>query len=249
MYVFRPIFNIYLKSRFEKKFYILIGSVDDIPNAMRNIINNIENKVKLTKSDNSYLKKNYNKYYKYWFSIIKNNIDIKFIFHKIYIDNSIEDIKKKIFIYISDIANDKFILPQNQQLWIILKNGDRKIIGFYYNDLENKIMPAVSTKPQIDSRFVDKNGFKKKITDLVNNHGILVTDLLDACEFKSYTFHVTDAMADYNYIVSVKKMNDRLLYGYFHKYWPKFKPKYDLKLVKKDYYSLREYYCMFIIFF
>ena len=240
-FVFRPIFNVFKMARTNESFYIFIGN--DISKRMGEIINKIEKKTKLTINDQQYLKKTYKLYYKSWLSIVKRKTRIIFIYDNIRIDDSIKDIKNKIFIYTSDIKKDDFLIPQNQQLWIKLKNGEKKIIGFYYSEEKHKLEPVIDlTNPKPDNNFVDKSGFKKRITDLVNNHGILVNDLLTCYNFKTYTFYVTDALSEYNLFKSKTKIGDRWIYGYFYKYWPKFIQKIDIKTIRKKYYTLESYY-------
>ena len=112
------------------------------------------------------LKKNFPDDYMDWIKLIKNKIKIKFLPIKIQIDDSISQIREKIYIYMSDFENKSFIIPQNQELWLKKNNGENEIIGYYYENKKTK--EKEFSNPHIFDINIEKNSKNLKIFD--KNH-------------------------------------------------------------------------------
>ena len=118
-------------SRNEQIAYIFIGNIK--PNVKKKL--EILEKGKNIKLDKSL--DEYKEYIKTWNEFIKKNVKIKFIYDLIEINDSIGNIRKKIFYYCSNPNKNNFILPENQELWVKNKNNENEIIGFYYENMNN----------------------------------------------------------------------------------------------------------------
>lgn len=227
------IFNVEKISRNKRIIYIFIGDVDE---SIKKILNKIENKESIKSSTEiSKLKQNYKDELSQWIKFIKDKIDIKFIYNYIQINDSISLIRKKIFYYCSDNINNNYILPENQELWVLNKQNEKEIIGFYYEDSnknKRKIKPLVYTSVDIDEEF------KLKRKYVLNNseNNILIYDLIGFLGVSNNTIYFTDAMDEYKYLQEKKKLiNTDLINFYFKKHFPYLNLKIDLKDVKNDY--------------
>ena len=106
--------------------YVFIGITDDI---MLGILNKIEKRLNIKREEVLLLKQRYLNYYLEWIDIVKKKMKIKFIPALIQIDDSINDIRKKIFVFLSNPDTKTYILPENQELWLKKKDGSFKILG------------------------------------------------------------------------------------------------------------------------
>ena len=73
----------------------------------------MEKRENIIKDEVSLLKKTYPNDYLDWINMVKQKIKIKFVPCKIHIDDTVNDIREKIFIFMSDVENKSYILPQN----------------------------------------------------------------------------------------------------------------------------------------
>ena len=189
-----------------KKKYVFIGK-----NYNTQRIKKIQDKKPLSAADKSMIDKEYGDCYK-WYDY---EHDIEFIRYKIYIDDNIETLKKKIFVSIFDDSEEKYILPFNQLLY--LKNG--KIIGNHYiNVTAKEVLPF-----KIDNAFVDDEGFPKTV-ELQHLSNKLIYDeinIYDKTEFNIYLINIHDV------VKHLKKENiiidNKVKYGYLRKFFPKYK--------------------------
>ena len=123
-----PIYSIEKVSRKETISYIFIGKVKK---EVREILDLFEKKKSITKDKLSILKKEYPNDLKSWIETVKSKTKMKFLEERIWTDDSIQEIRQKIFIYLSDPSNNKYILPENQELWI-QSDKTTDVIGYYY---------------------------------------------------------------------------------------------------------------------
>ena len=225
------IFNIEKISREKKIVYIFIGIVDE---SIKKLLNKIEKKESIkSKVEMNKLKKEFKNELPIWIKFIKDKVDIKFIYNYIKINDSISLIRKKIFYYCSQ--DNKYILPENQELWIINQKKEKEIIGFYYEDVNRnkmKLKPLVYEGVNVD------NNFKSKKKYMLNNseNNILIYDLINFLGVTNNTIYITDALEEYNYVKEKKKLiNKDLINYYFKKHFPYLNLNPDLKTVKNDY--------------
>ena len=118
------IFQVEKISRLEgRELYPFVGEVDE---NIKKILKKIENRESIKdKSKVQELKKMYPNNYAKWIDFALKKRKIKFIYEKIFLDDNISDIRKKIFIYLSDFSKNDFILPENQELWLEDNNGKK----------------------------------------------------------------------------------------------------------------------------
>lgn len=189
-----------------KKKYVFIGK-----NYNKPLIRKIQEKKSLSSTDKSTIDNDYGDSYK-WYNY---EHDIEFIKYKIYIDDHIETLKKKIFVSIFDNSDEKYILPFNQLLY--LKTG--KIIGDHYINVSAKeLLPF-----KIDNVFVDEEGFPKTV-ELIHKSTKLVYDQIDIYDKTHYDLYLINLQ---DVVKHLKKENiiidSKVKYGYLRKFFPKFK--------------------------
>jgi len=102
------------------KLYAFVGN--ELDNDTKKILHKIETKKTITTTEQTIVKK-LSKHWKSW-----TTNDIKFIYDYIRLDDSINYIKKKIFIYLSNTEQKNYLLEKNQELWIDLGNKEYKIL-------------------------------------------------------------------------------------------------------------------------
>jgi hypothetical protein len=239
------IFAVQKKSRFNNtKHYVFIGTTENIITV---ILNKLEKRQSITKDEVVLLKQNYPNDYLEWINIVKKNIVINFIPHKIQIDDSISDIREKIFIYLSDETKQKYILPQNQELW--LYNNDTKkeeIIGYYYEDIKTKdkkfSIPHLSDYDKFDKNNIKPLNFtiiKKNISE--NN--ILIYDLINTTNYLKNIIYLSDAKEEEEYLKNNKiNITQNIIDNYFKKYWPYVNLEYNKGEIKNNYFLLKDYF-------
>ncbi len=145
----QPIFIVRPVSRDEKKsstYYIFMGPQHE---DIILILNNFSETKRLKKSELNSLNNLFgDETINQWIGIIKKGGKLSFIPNLIRMDDSLNEVKKKIFVYCSQ--NEDYILPRNQELWIKLKMKSKskstqnitnklnplkyKILGYHYID-------------------------------------------------------------------------------------------------------------------
>ena len=102
------IFQVEKISRLEgRELYPFVGEVDE---NIKKILQKIENRESIkNKSKVSELKKAFPHNYSKWIDFAIKKRKIKFIYEKIYLDDNIYDIRKKIFVYLSNYNQNNFI--------------------------------------------------------------------------------------------------------------------------------------------
>jgi len=235
------IFSIQKISRFNNiENYVFIGTTNDI---ISNILLKLEDRKSISGDEVKILRKMYPDDYNDWINMVKNKIKIKFIKNKIRIDDTIGEIRKKIFVYLS--KPDEYILPENQELWLNKNNGESEIIGYYY---ENNITKEKDIKhPHIqDNQKFDKNMIKNfDIHHLKKNtveNNMLIYDLLEN-NFIKKIIYVSDAKDEEKYLKNNKiNITDSIINNYFKKYWPYVHLNYNLEDIKNNYLLSKDYY-------
>ena len=237
------IFSVQKISRFGNGIhYVFIGKIEE---KINNILKKFEDRKNISSEEIKVLKEIYsNDEINNWKNIVKNKIKIKFIQEKIQIDDTISDIRKKIFIYLSDVENKKYILQENQELWLEKKKGNNEIIGYFYENIKTK--EKYKIEPQIYEDQFDKTNFKnysfdtKDLKKNTSENNMLIYDLL--VNFKN-VIYLSDAKEEEDFLKSKKiPITENLIENYFKKYWPYVNLSFKLENVRTDYLIMKEYY-------
>jgi hypothetical protein len=239
------IFSVQKISRFNNtENYVFIGITED---PITSILNKLENRENILKNEVLLLKKNFPDDYMQWIKLIKNKIKIKFLPVKIQIDDSINQIREKIYIYISDFENKSFIIPQNQELWLKKSNGENEIIGYYYENKKTKEKEFLN--PHIFDIKIEKDNKNLKIFDTnylkknTSENNMLIIDLLENTDFIKNTIYFSDAKEEEKYLKTKKiNVNELIINNYFKKYWPYNNLQYNIEEIKNNYLLLKKYY-------
>jgi len=247
-YFIKPIiFNVILKNRLYVKNYVFVGKVEE---SIKEIFNKLEKNILLSKSDISKIQKVYsNDEIKLWIRCSKK--EIKFIDDIIYLDDTINIIRKKIFFYLSNLNENKFFIENNQELWIINKdpsktrwgckteNLEKYIpLGYYYKNYE--YIPSVCGDIKIDyNNFVDDIGIFQYKFKLVNNLNNILYDVVDFTCIKQNIIFVNNLEVETDYLKKNNiPVNNIFINGYIKKYWPKGYINYDSNFYLKKYKEL-----------
>ena len=238
------IFSVQKKSRFNNtENYVFIGTVNKV---LYNILLKLENRKGISAEEVKLLKETYPNDYTDWIKIVKNKIKIKFIQNKIHIDDSISEIRKKIFVYLSNFEEKIFILPENQELWLETNNGKSEIIGYYYENNKTK-EKDISIPHLIDNIKFNKNNittfdasnFKKNTSE--NN--MLIYDLQEDNKYFKKIIYLSDAKEEEKFLKSNKiNITNDLINNYFKKYWPYVNLNYNVEDIKNNYLLTKDYY-------
>ena len=221
------IFTICYVKRDENKYYVFTGKVN---NDLKIILEKIENRKNISSTEVILLKKTYPNYYMTWINIVKDKKKIKFINIKINIDDTINDIRKKIFIYLSDVEKKEYILPENQEIWLEKlkskdKNNDKnEIIGYFYIDKKGITESKLIYPPHLYEKYsftnndylsFDEKLYKKNTSE--NN--ILIYDLLESDNnYNRSIIYVSDAKDEEKYLLGKNiKITNIVLNKYFKK--------------------------------
>ena len=229
------IFNVHKISRIDQEYYVFIGNVEE---NIYNILKKIENRKNIIKEEVKILIENYKDYYINWIKIVKQKIKIKFIPIKIQIDDSLSDIRKKIFTFCSEPEKKIYYLPENQEIFFKKNNNDLEVYGYTYYNSKNKTkiaFPPHFTKKINDTINLNESYIKKNTSENI----ILIYEIFDELKLKDTTIYFSDAIDEQKYILS-KSTN--INNNYFKTYWPFVNLSYNLTEIKNMYILLKEYY-------
>lgn len=213
----------YLNRNGVKGHYAFIGlemmkKYKDISNSLKN---NIERK-KLKKDFGDF---NIN----LWLSAIKNKEKLFFINNRIWLDDTIYNIKLKIFYFIS-VPEKYYLLPNNQELWMNIDNKNKLLGHTYYKEEFNDNIyisyePSIYNKPKIDNDFITKDDERtlEKIKIKKNNNTIL-SDIINKLQFNNqlFLYDINDEI-EFIELNPLKFSEKKILNGYYYKYWPFYK--------------------------
>ena len=204
--------------------YVFIG---DIESEYKNIFEKFEKREEIKSSDVTLLKNKYKDYYLDWVKVVKDKKQIKFINSTIRIDDSINEIKKKIYVYLSNPSDNKYILTENQQLWMSPEKNDYYMLGSYYvnyvTEEKIEVKPSIYEKFNLDNQFLNINSPDNQLRLKTNMNSDLIIDILTELDIKSLNpvIYLADAIEEENYLKSKKiKIDNAIIKGYFKKYWP-----------------------------
>ena len=229
-------------------YYVFIG---DVQNDIKRILRKLENRETILKSEVILLKNSYKKYYQTWIDIVKNKNYIKFIYTRINMDDSINETKMKIFVYLSNDAKNIYYLPPNQELWFLNDNpGQKSKIHQKYILLgdTNSNVPHLFDKKSVNTNFNQSNANNysnnsgerdknksKKLKKYVSNNSLLI-DVLNKYHLKTFIIHMSDAIDEMN-VLKAKgvEINSNLVNTYFKKYWTNVLLDFKLRDVTTSY--------------
>ena len=222
-------------SKINRNVYIFVGIRDE---KIKNILKNFESEKykKITdKTEQELLKKNFSNELGIWSRYVNEKVKIKFIYNYIKLNDSLNNIKKKIFYYCSEPTKNKFILPENQEIWIKNKNNEDEIIGLFYED---KNRNKIKMKPFIYDLKNNSNVNKYIINNSENN--TLLYDLMDEIKFKNNILYFIDINEELKYYN--KKLEKSTLNKLIKKHFPYANLDYKLSEVKNDYIINKKIY-------
>lgn len=222
--------------------YVFIGEIEE---KIKDILKKFEERKKISSEEIKLLKENYNSEdINNWINIVKNKIKIKFLKEKIQLDDTISDIRKKIFVYLSEVENKKYILQENQELWLENKKGGYEIIGYFYENIKTK--EKYNIKPQIYEDTLDKTNLKnyyfdtKDLKKNTSENNMLIYDFIG--NYKNIIY-LSDAKEEEEFLKSKKiVITEHLIENYFKKYWPYVNLFFKIENVRTDYLIMKEYY-------
>ena len=248
------IFSIEKVSKLKKStiHYVFVGDYD---NTFERIFKRFENRENIPSEDIKLLKTKYKDEYKKWIAIVQENKKkIKFIKSTIRIDDSINEIKRKIFVFLSNPDDKKYILTENQELW--LENlGKYYKLGSYYENSKNSkkldLVPCVYETFSINKEFLNINTQDNFLKLKTNMNTDLIIDILNENNLTTSTIYLYDAKDEEEYL-KLQKINidNAVIKGFFKKYWPNVELyKTDKKseyLLTKNSYAKLDYIFNFI---
>ena len=214
-----PYFTIEQVSRKSRKRYGFVGKLE---NDMKVILDKLVAKQNISGLDEKHVEDKFGKTSKTW-THLKSNTTFNYIEDKIYMNDTLLEIKNKITSYLS---KENIILPINQQFWFATKNKKYRVIGTIYEQISNvPIVSQYSKKGLMNDKntyMVVKEGtVKKKKLKIINENNLILRDLIDNIT-EDNILYVSDLMDEVQYLTSKKiKIKKELIYGYLHKYWLK----------------------------
>ena len=200
-----PFFSVILKDHKDDKRFVFAGTEYN-----NEILKKIEKKKNITDSDKKKFIEKFGSNYDW----LTYKGDIKFIRYFVNVDDTIQNLKTKIFVLLNEYE-DIITPPVNQQLY--LHSG--KIIGNQFKDIES----ITKNKFKVDKGFVDEDGFKKN-KDILNKSSNLIMDEIDIYDKNNYNIYCVTLGSVIEKIIKKEiKINNFIINGYLRKYFPNMK--------------------------
>lgn len=242
--VHKPIFTVNLVTREAKtsrNYYIFLGLQDK---DTMGILHKMVNEKKIKPSDKEKMKNRFGNVFEHWFESFKRGIKLHFIEDYLKMDDSLFEVRKKLFVYLSDPKLNKYLLPFNQEIWFEDIHHKRHLLGYQYYDKNTNekihLLPHIDSKYEIDEHLL--NTLSRTYTEMENESDIkkeyrldatenqlLLYDIFDGIEIKNNIIYVSDVFDEIEYLKKEKKiMNEtrnkiafeRVVNGYLRKFWP-----------------------------
>jgi hypothetical protein len=211
IYVETPFFSVYRRSRKDDVYYVFIGTVSK---EIQAILRRLEKRESLSKEMVRQLRELYPNDYLSWIDVVKRKIKIQFIYGRICIDDTVYELRKKLFYYLSSPSQNTFLLPENQELW--MKSKDKTyILGYTYENAQTNAVLSVASHLDEKYRLRDLE-IDTRLNTSMNYY--LLKDILDYYNIDNYTIYVSDAMDEMAYLKSRDVPID--IERYFKRYWP-----------------------------
>lgn len=214
----KPILAVHLVNRNTKETYVFVG---------KKLLPSMKSNKTLSATEQKKAINEYGIGIKKWL-----NKNVTFIEDYINLDDSINLLRKKLFVYLSDPDNDYYLLENNQQIWAEGPSG-KSILGFKWEDID--LVPSIYEKIKVDDRFVDELGIKINIP-MCNKNGKILMDLIDPNLIDKYELYVTDLIKEIDLLKSKKVViTNKLKYGYLRKYYPFGNTNFNLEAIADRY--------------
>ncbi len=213
--------------------YIFVG---DQERDIKEILYNLESKGSISAKDDKNLKEHFKNNYSL---IMKHRTPkFKFIYQRIYADDSISAIRKKIFCFLS--TQNDLIIEQNQELWVKLDNKTIKILGpIWTNITPEPSLYQKEIKPDY-KKFVAKDGHSILIEQIVNINDQLLFDATNGLKFENNEIYLHKMEDEMEYLRNQgQKVDELIIDGYFQKYWPHALVDYDPDVIYKEMERMR----------
>jgi hypothetical protein len=157
----------------------------------KNAIEKIENNEKLTEKEEKEMSNHSGSLFLSTLKKIRSQGEkINFIPQRIWLDDTIYQIKVKIFAYLSRFEEKKFILPQNQQLWVV-NDGKDLVLGI---EFIKEVTLSSNTKAQsypisyppaldddnlvVDEEFLTPDGERSSHIQVINRESDILYDFI-----------------------------------------------------------------------
>ena len=154
-----PYFTIEQVSRKSRKRYGFVGKLEK---KMKEILDKVVAKQTISGIDEKHLEDTFGTTSKSWLHL-KSNTTFQYIEDKIYLNDTMTEIKNKVTSYLS---KENIILPVNQQFWFTTKNKKYRVIGTIYEQISNVPIVTQYTKKGLmnnkNTYMVIKEGIPKK---------------------------------------------------------------------------------------
>jgi hypothetical protein len=181
-----------------------------------------------------------------WISSINLKESIFFINDRIWTDDTIFQIKTKIFTYLSNVKGD-FIIQSHQELWMNIENKKIILGTMYEKEIELQILellmfePAITTLPKIDNSFLTTNDERTSDFRVVKEEYMLLHDIINRINLERRNKSLSDINElNYNPHIFLYVLDDeiswiknnpiiendisinmkRIWNGYISKHWP-----------------------------
>jgi hypothetical protein len=230
LYFEDPYFSVEYVSKFDKTrniVYIFVGIVED---NVEIILKKLENRKSIHSNEFKVLKDKFkSSLLNYWVKIVKEDKKkIKFVESRIMYDDSLNEIKEKIFVHCSNQVDNWYILPQNMEIWIKDNKDKSHIFGYKYENMVPHIdIPFELTREyeydmyneNMMNNIRDKN---KRIIESSDNYTLLY-DLIKNIKIKDDILHIyiSDAYDEYEQLMKMKKYDkSSIISKYLKNYFP-----------------------------
>lgn len=172
--------------------------------------------------------------------IAKKRETIILVPDRVWLDDTIYQIKIKIFVYLSTLSKRAFLLPQNQQLWITVRNKDTVLGIEFVREIQavdgQKTLsypmsypPALDgDKQEIDKEFLTADGERTSDIQAVNRESDIFYDFLhQQGDFSDaqriFLYMLDDEIESFTKKSEKNESNSipkQVWNGYFLKQWP-----------------------------
>ena len=170
--------------------YIFVGTVSE---HVYSLLKKLENLQNIKGEDAKLLRETFPKNLNTWVKLAnkKDIYKIKFIQNRIEIDDSINEIRKKIFVFLSDTENGDYLLPENQELWVEHIDKHPEIIGYYYENIRTK--EKIDINPIVFKQSNKINLSNNEIKINTSENSMIIYDLMNILNIKNNTIYFADA--------------------------------------------------------
>ncbi len=249
LYFEDPIFYIEYVSKFNKSknmIYIFVGVVED---NIEYILKKLENPRETVKSDELNLLKNkYKNDFSYWKELRTSKKAFKFINSHIMYDDSLNEFKRKIFVYCSNtvLGEEHYLLSQNMELWVVDNENKPHMLGYKYKNMIPHINEPIEFGKEYSYNMytnevvnIEKDN-NKRIIESSDNYTLLY-DLLKNIKLKDnlHKLYLSDAFDEYKELIKITEYSkvdkNELKNKYLKNYFPVATYDMDLQKMKSTY--------------